>query len=506
MVKACVELKLENGNDAVFGALFSLMLFGGAGVVLFLLANTLNAMLGYKTERFLRFGWAAARIDDLLNYIPARLTALSYALFGETRRALSCWRKQAPVWESPNAGPVMSAGAGSLGFALGGAAYYHGQLEECPVLGEGRPARGEDIRRALRLLWLRAPCGWCCFSLEDWRVLEHGGRLHRAAQDYGIPFDEWIDLSTGINPREYPIPPINPACWNCLPEDDDALEAAVAAYYGNEQLLVLCGSQAAIQTLPALFKPGAVACISPMYEEHPHAWQRHGHKLRRLPNLTRALAASSTPIILLCNPNNPTGVSPPGNDLLDAAAQLQKRGGWLIVDEAFADHAPENCIVLLAGTPEMPNLIVLRSLGKFFGLAGARVGGLFGAEDIHNRMRELLGPWPVSNPSCVVARHALSDAVWQLDARSQLVADSLRLSALLAPLGDITRTALFCTLKLTDDETMTESLYALFEHLARHAILTRRFDQHGRLRFGLPENESEWQRLTQAIDQWSPTR
>ena len=160
VAKACVESTLENGNDAVFGALFWFALFGGAGAVLFRLSNTLDAMWGYKTERFLRFGWAAARIDDLLNYVPARLTALSYALFGETKRALACWRRQAPVWESPNAGPVMSAGAGSLGLALGGPAIYHGHVEERPVLGEGRPARGEDIPRALSLvrrsigLWL----------------------------------------------------------------------------------------------------------------------------------------------------------------------------------------------------------------------------------------------------------------------------------------------------------------------------------------------------------------
>ncbi len=152
VAKACVESTLENGNDAVFGALFWFMLLGGAGAVMFRLANTLDAMWGYKTERFLHFGWAAARIDDALNYIPARLTAFSYALFGQTRRALTCWRAQAPVWESPNAGPVMSAGAGSLGLALGGPAIYHGQLEERPVLGAGRPARGEDIPRALKLI------------------------------------------------------------------------------------------------------------------------------------------------------------------------------------------------------------------------------------------------------------------------------------------------------------------------------------------------------------------
>ena len=160
VAKACVESTLENGNDAIFGALFWFALLGGAGAVLFRLSNTLDAMWGYKTQRFLRFGWAAARIDDLLNYIPARLTALSYALFGQTRKALACWRRQAPFWESPNAGPVMSAGAGSLGLALGGAAIYHGRIEERPVLGEGRPASGRDIPRALALvrrsivLWL----------------------------------------------------------------------------------------------------------------------------------------------------------------------------------------------------------------------------------------------------------------------------------------------------------------------------------------------------------------
>ncbi len=160
VAKACVESTLENGNDAVFGALFWFVLLGGAGAVLFRLANTLDAMWGYKTGRFLHFGWAAARIDDGLNYLPARLTALSYALCGRTQTALSCWRRQAPSWESPNAGPVMAAGAGSLGLVLGGPAIYHGRVEERSLLGEGRTAEGQDIPRAIKLvrhsivLWL----------------------------------------------------------------------------------------------------------------------------------------------------------------------------------------------------------------------------------------------------------------------------------------------------------------------------------------------------------------
>lgn len=152
VAKAAVETTLENGNDAVFGALFWFVLFGAPGAVLFRLANTLDAMWGYRNERFRHFGWAAARLDDALNYLPARLTALTYATGGFTGRALRCWRTQAPRWDSPNAGPVMAAGAGSLGLELGGAAIYHGALEVRPPLGEGRPATPSDIGRALALV------------------------------------------------------------------------------------------------------------------------------------------------------------------------------------------------------------------------------------------------------------------------------------------------------------------------------------------------------------------
>jgi len=317
----------------------------------------------------------------------------------------------------------------------------------------------------------------------------------RAAQHYGIPLTDWLDLSTGINPEVYPVRAIDPACWNRLPEDDDGLEAAAAAYYGNDRLLVLPGSQAGIQALPATFRPLVIACVSPLYEEHPQAWERAGHKLRRLPNLARALAAS-TPNILLCNPCNPTAMLRPRAELLDAAAQLQRRGGWLIVDEAFADPEPENGIAALAGSDEAPNLIVLRSLGKFFGLAGARVGFVFGAADKLDRLREMLGPWPVAHPSRAVARQALEDFDWQAATRERLAASSQRLADLLAPLGEVARTALFCTLK-------SKQIAELAEHFSLRAILTRQFDTHGLVRFGLPGSEAAWQRLAQAVSEWN---
>jgi adenosylcobinamide-phosphate synthase len=159
-VPATVESVLENGNDGVFGALFWFFILGGAGALLFRLANTLDAMWGYKSERFLMFGWAAARLDDVLDYLPARLTALTYALLGNTGLALRCWRTQAPTWDSPNAGPVMSAGAGALGVRLGGPARYHGEWHQRPQLGAGEAPQASDIERALKLvrhgvyLWL----------------------------------------------------------------------------------------------------------------------------------------------------------------------------------------------------------------------------------------------------------------------------------------------------------------------------------------------------------------
>lgn len=151
--KATIESVLENGADAVFAPIFWFIIAGPTGAVIYRLSNTLDAMWGYKNQRFLHFGWAAARFDDALNWIPARLTALTYAVLGQTRKALFCWKTQAKLLESPNAGPVMASGAGALNLQLGGPAWYHGKLKDKVFFGGVKLPNNHDIKRANSLIY-----------------------------------------------------------------------------------------------------------------------------------------------------------------------------------------------------------------------------------------------------------------------------------------------------------------------------------------------------------------
>lgn len=323
-------------------------------------------------------------------------------------------------------------------------------------------------------------------------MLEHGGALRAAVAHYGLPLDNWLDLSTGINPNGWPVPPmIPPAVWQRLPEPDDGLETAAAAYYGTPHLLPVAGSQAAIQALPLLRKPGRVGVLNPSYAEHAYAWQRNGHRVELLPVEALNAAIDRLDVLALVHPNNPTAARFPLNLLLDWRARLAARGGWLIVDEAFMDATPAES---LAGYTGSPGLIVLRSLGKFFGLAGVRVGFVLAEPAVLESLQEQLGPWSLSGPSRWVATQALVDSDGQEKMRAGLGRLSGRLAELLKrqrlPVAD--GTALFQWVPTPDAEFWQDAL-------ARRGILVRRFADPPGLRFGLPGSEPAWRRLEMAL-------
>ncbi|EGV17178.1 threonine-phosphate decarboxylase CobD [Thiocapsa marina] len=325
--------------------------------------------------------------------------------------------------------------------------------------------------------------------------LEHGGRLREAAARYRIPFQDWLDLSTGINPDGWPVPEVPGAAWARLPEEDDGLEETAARCYGVPALLPVAGSQAAIQTLPELRVPGRVGVPAVGYQEHAQAWQRAGHTLAPLadgvPGGDRGAGLDDLDVLVVINPNNPTGRRWPVSTLLDWHARLAARGGWLLVDEAFMDTTPRHS---LAPYTDRQGLIVLRSLGKFYGLAGVRVGFVLGTADLREALRSRLGPWALSGPARHVARLALSDSPWQEATRASLRRASVRLAALLSDYGLVPTggTDLFQWI-------CTAEAPAIQDRLARQGIWVRRFDAPASLRFGLPGAEAGWARLESGL-------
>ncbi|MDD0844261.1 threonine-phosphate decarboxylase CobD [Pseudomonas sp. Gutcm_11s] len=325
-------------------------------------------------------------------------------------------------------------------------------------------------------------------------MLDHGGRLREAAQRYGIPLTDWLDLSTGIAPYGWPLPPVPDSAWLRLPELDDGLEAAARDYYGVPALLPVAGSQAAIQALPRLRRQGRrVGIVSPAYAEHAEAWRREGHQVIELSEGAVERSLDRLDVLLVVNPNNPTGRLIERERLLDWHARLATRDGWLVVDEAFMDCTPEHSLGADSG---LPRLVVLRSFGKFFGMAGIRLGFVLAEPEILERLNELLGPWTVSGPARVVAKALLNDVDGQRQQRERLRADGLRLALLLsayglAPAGG---TALF-------QLAPHQQAVGLHGYFARRGILLRLFAETRCLRIGLPGDEAGWQRLEQALQE-----
>ncbi len=324
-------------------------------------------------------------------------------------------------------------------------------------------------------------------------MLEHGGNLRDAARLYGR--DDWIDLSTGINPHGYPAPALSPDAWHRLPEPDPALVAAACAYYGAPDLLPVAGTQAAIQALPRLRGPSRVTVSAPSYAEHAHAWDKHGHVRRLAAYADLDCAVDASDVVVVVNPNNPTGATIAPECLLAWAAHLGARGGWLVVDEAFGDTDPG---LSVAAHAAQPGLIVLRSVGKFFGLAGLRLGFVGADAATLRALADLLGPWAVSGPAQAVALHALRDGAWQQATFDRLQASGRRMRELLAAHGiRATGTPLFHWWAEAQPE-------AFHTFMARRGIWCRLFSEAGRgIRIGLPASEPEWQRLTTALQEWS---
>ena len=323
-------------------------------------------------------------------------------------------------------------------------------------------------------------------------MLEHGGNLRDAALRFGR--DDWLDLSTGINPHWYPAPALAADAWHRLPEADPALALAAATYYQAPLMLPVAGTQAAIQALPRLRAPSRVTVAAPSYAEHAHHWGGHGHTLTQTPYAELDAAVAHSDVLVVCNPNNPTGASVPAAQLLQWAIQLAGRGGWLVVDEAFGDTAQHNSVAAHSGRP---GLIVLRSVGKFFGLAGIRLGFVAAQADLLRGLAELLGPWAVSGPAQQIALAALRDQQWQSDTRTTLQASGDRLQGLLAAHGiAASGTALF--------QWWSEGRPEQFwEHMAQRGIWVRLFRQAARgIRLGLPPDEAGWQRLADALAAW----
>ncbi len=319
----------------------------------------------------------------------------------------------------------------------------------------------------------------------------HGGDLEAASALHGVPAAGWLDLSTGINPKAYPFvaPPLPVSAR--LPDRalETALIAAARRYYATPAEIVAgAGTQAFIQALPRLRKGARVGVLTPSYSEHARAWHAAGHGVAEVSGIEQL---AEYDVAVLVNPNNPDGRRTEPVRVLALAGAMAETGGLLVVDEAFCDTEPA---LSIAGEAGAPGLLVLRSFGKFFGLAGLRLGFALAGAELARALGDVLGPWPVSGPALHIGAQALADTAWQASTRAGLDANRERLDGLLSSAGlhVLGGTALFRLIE-TDGP-------ALHRHLARAGIWSRAFDwSPNRLRLGLPGDEAGWSRLGAAL-------
>jgi cobalamin biosynthetic protein CobC len=323
----------------------------------------------------------------------------------------------------------------------------------------------------------------------------HGGRLDEVVARFGGTREEWIDLSTGINPQSYPVPEIPLETWTLLPDRDlvHAAETAARKAYQLQDhagVSLAPGSQMHIQMLPSLFKPQPVAIVGFTYQEHGICWQRTGHTVYMTDGLDSAEATAR--IVIVVNPNNPDGRIFSKDDLTNLSRRLAAKGGLLVVDESFGELSPDNSVASTAGRE---GLFVMRSLGKFYGLAGVRFGVGLGAPPLITRLNERLGPWAVSGPALVTAIAALNDTRWRTKTLRKLGGQRAKLETVLEKNGLelLGGTDLFVLARHDDAQD-------IWHRLAESRILSRVFaGKPDWLRLGLPAGRAAWNRLDKAL-------
>lgn len=315
---------------------------------------------------------------------------------------------------------------------------------------------------------------------------DHGGNIDAAIARFGGT--HWIDLSTGINRAPYPVPAIPIGDWTMLPTNaakSATLAAARTAYRTDAPMLATAGAQAAIQMIPRLTVPGKARILGPTYNEHAAALRAAGWQVQQVSRFDQLAGAD---LAIVVNPNNPDGQSFAAADLQDLAKETR-----LVVDESFGDPQPDLSLAPSAGAP---GLIILRSFGKFYGLAGLRLGFVIGCSDDIARLDDMAGPWPVNGAALRIATQALTDHAWAKATILRLQAETAKADALAKAAGwaVVGGTELFRLYETPDAK-------AAQDRLAQHQIWSRIFPYSARwLRLGLPGDEAEWARLACALE------